>query len=194
MRNNRVKIMTKNELRKQILNDRDTMAEDEVKQKSAKINSSLAAMTDFSAVMVFLPTGSECDIWDYIRYLLSKDVAVYAPVCVTKTEIRPARIRDLDNDLQLGKYDILVPKEEGRQYIDPEDLDAVIVPGVGFDEKGNRLGFGGGYYDRFLPKTRPSCRKIAVCYKLQIKDQVFAEKHDFPVDVIVTEDAVYHIR
>lgn len=186
--------MTKKELREQILNHRDSISEDEAKAKSAKINATLLALTDFSAVMVFLPAGSECDIWDYIRYLLKKNIAVYAPVCVTKTEIRPARIRDLDQDLEVGKYDILVPKEEGRQLIDAKDLDAVIVPGVGFDEKGNRLGFGGGYYDRFLPKTKPSCRKIAVCYELQMKDNVYAEEHDFPVDVIVTEDAVYHIR
>lgn len=186
--------MTKNELRKQILNHRDSVPHDEAKAKSAKINASLEALTDFSAVMVFLPAGSECDIWDYIRYLLKKNIAVYAPICVTKTEIRPARVGDLDQDLEVGKYDILVPKEEGRQLIEAEELDAVIVPGVGFDKKGNRLGFGGGYYDRFLPKTKSSCRKIAVCYGLQIKDEVYAEEHDFPVDVIVTEDAVYHIR
>lgn len=187
-------MMTKKELRMQILDQRDHLPEGEVKAKSGKINKSLEALTDFSAVMVFLPAGSECDIWDYIRFLLKKNVAVYAPVCVTKTEIRPARIVDLDSDLEMGKYDILVPKEEGRQYVDAKELEAVIVPGVGFDEKGNRLGFGGGYYDRFLPKTEASCRKIAVCYQMQIKDEVYAEEHDFPVDVIVTEDAVYHIR
>lgn len=186
--------MTKNELRKQILNDRDHVGAEEVKAKGEKINASLIALTDFNKVMVFLPTGSECDIWGYIRYLLREGKSVYAPVCFPHSVIRPALITDIENGLEVGKYDILAPKAKGRQYIEADELDAVIVPGVGFDCQGNRLGFGGGYYDRFLPKTKPSCRKIAVCYELQIKDRVFAEAHDFPVDVIVTEEAVYNIR
>jgi 5-formyltetrahydrofolate cyclo-ligase len=189
-----VKIMTKNQLREQILNDRDHVSVAAVKEKSEKINAFLESLTDFEKIMVFLPTGSECDIWDYIGYLLKEGRSVYAPVCFPHSIIRPALVTDIEKDLEVGKYDILAPKSKGRQYIEDKELDAVIVPGVGFDRKGNRLGFGGGYYDRFLPKTKPTCRKIAVCYELQLKECVFPEEHDFPVDVIVTEDAVYNIR
>lgn len=186
--------MTKKELRRQILINRDNITEEDLKSKSERINTRLKALTDISKVMVYLPTGKECDIWDYIRYLLAEGITVAAPVCFEGGVMRPALVTDIETDLEVGKYEIFAPKAEGRRYVDAEELDAVIVPGVAFDQKGNRLGFGGGYYDRFLPKTKSSCRKIAVCYEFQLKENVFPEDHDFPVDIIITEDAVYNIR
>ena len=186
--------MTKKELRKEILEHRSNISADAVKAMGVKINDNLKSLTHFSTVMVYLPTGTECDIWEYIRYLLREGITVYAPICLPDAVMRPALLRDLEKDLEVGKYGILAPKEEGRIYGDEGDLDAVIVPGVGFDVKGNRLGFGVGYYDRFLPKTKPSCRKIAVCYELQLKETVFPEDHDFPVDIIVTEKGVYPMK
>jgi len=67
-------------------------------------------------------------------------------------------------------------------------LDLVIVPGVAFDRKGHRLGFGAGYYDRFLPKLRPGVKKIAVAFEVQLVDSVPAEEHDIRMDAILTEE------
>lgn len=70
-------------------------------------------------------------------------------------------------------------------------IDVVILPGVGFDREGGRLGYGGGYYDRFLPRLRADACKIAVAYELQILPQVPLEPHDMRLDVLVTEAGVW---
>lgn len=75
-----------------------------------------------------------------------------------------------------------------------ESLDAVIVPGVAFDHSGGRLGYGGGYYDRFLPKLRPDTVKIGVAYELQLIKQIPVEEHDVHLDRIVTETGIYNCR
>ncbi|PWK09620.1 5-formyltetrahydrofolate cyclo-ligase [Tumebacillus permanentifrigoris] len=80
-----------------------------------------------------------------------------------------------------------------RDIVALDDIDAVILPGVGFDRAGGRLGYGGGYYDRFLPRLRPAVTKIAVAYELQMLAEVPSEHHDSRVDTVVTEAAVYRV-
>ncbi len=80
------------------------------------------------------------------------------------------------------------------QPAQPEDFDLVIVPGVAFDPTGNRLGYGAGYYDRFLPRLRPKTPTVAACFDLQMVDSVFPAAHDIPLDFIVTESSVYTIK
>ena len=91
--------------------------------------------------------------------------------------------------MEEGVLGIRAPKE--RCPVEPAEIDAVIVPGVGFDEKGNRLGFGGGFYDRFLPKLRADAQKIAVCYAYQILAEFTVEPWDSPVDMVITDTQVY---
>ena len=141
--------------------------------------------------MLYLATGNECQLDEYLHYLLANDVSVYVPVCVDKGIMEASLLLDIENDLEIGKFDILAPKKECRRFVTPDLLDAVIVPGVGFDRNGGRLGFGGGFYDRYLPRTRKECKKIAVCFEKQLRDDIFPEEHDFPMDCIVTEKACY---
>lgn len=71
--------------------------------------------------------------------------------------------------------------------VGPTALDVVIVPGLAFTADGYRLGQGGGHYDRFLPRLRPGCRTIGVCFAEQLVDRLPVEDHDVPVDVVVTD-------
>jgi 5-formyltetrahydrofolate cyclo-ligase len=68
----------------------------------------------------------------------------------------------------------------------PEEFDVVVVPMLGFDDSLNRIGYGGGYYDKFLA-TQPHARKIGVCFELGRVDHIPTDSHDIPVDMIVTE-------
>lgn len=72
----------------------------------------------------------------------------------------------------------------------PQKFDAVIVPMLGFDSRLHRIGYGGGYYDRLLAK-HPEAHKIGVCFDIGRLEQIPIEKHDIPMDVIVTETAIY---
>ncbi len=76
------------------------------------------------------------------------------------------------------------------RVIDPLEVEAVIVPGVAFDRAGGRVGYGGGFYDRFLPRTRPGVPAIAVAFAIQIVEEVPGGGMDRRMDAIVTEDEV----
>ncbi len=73
--------------------------------------------------------------------------------------------------------------------VSPADLDAILVPGIAFTRAGRRLGRGGGYYDRLLARCSPRTARIGVCFDCQIVDDLPAEAHDQPVDVVITESS-----
>jgi 5-formyltetrahydrofolate cyclo-ligase len=90
-------------------------------------------------------------------------------------------IRFCEGPLQPGKFDI--PEPVGAE----RTPDVIVVPGVAFDRRGHRLGYGRGYYDRALAAC-PSARRIGLCHSLQLVDALPEEPHDEPVDYIVTPD------
>ena len=85
-----------------------------------------------------------------------------------------------------GKFDILSPDPKRSRIIPPEEIDVVLVPCVGFDEAGMRLGHGGGYYDRYLPRC-PRATKILLAFEAQKLDAVCVGENDVAMDFIVTE-------
>lgn len=185
--------MDKQNCRKMLLKCRD-----EIPQNTARINSqaicdTLKSFDSLHHVMVYLATGNECNLDSYIKYLMKKGISVYVPVCTGKGIMEASLLKSMENDLEIGTFAIRAPKKEAQRFVDPTTLDAVIVPGVGFDKEGNRLGFGGGFYDRYLPRTKPECRKIAVCHDFQLIEHAYPEEHDFPMDMIVTNQQIYYM-
>ncbi|MDE6243728.1 MAG: 5-formyltetrahydrofolate cyclo-ligase, partial [Muribaculaceae bacterium] len=71
-------------------------------------------------------------------------------------------------------------------------MELIVVPAVAYDRRGNRLGRGKGYYDRLLATTKAS--KIGVAYEFQVVDDIPAESHDVPVDIVITENGIYYTR
>ncbi len=98
-------------------------------------------------------------------------------------------------EMVVGKWNILEPPKEmwgnPDKEVEAENLDIVMVPGVGFDRKGGRMGNGQGYYDRLLEKVRPDCALVALCYESQLFDEILVAPHDVYMDKVVSEDAVY---
>ncbi len=90
-----------------------------------------------------------------------------------------------DRPQTLGKYG--VPEPRGAAVIAPEAFDAIIVPGLAFDARGRRLGQGGGYYDRYLPKLRDDALRVGVCYAWQVVDALVTERHDVTMTHVITE-------
>lgn len=72
----------------------------------------------------------------------------------------------------------------------PPEIDLVVVSGVAFDQKGNRLGYGGGFYDRFLRRLKPGTTMVGLAFELQIKEEVYPEDHDYPIDWVITENRI----
>lgn len=98
---------------------------------------------------------------------------------------------DDETDLVPGPLFIRQPAESSPR-VAAVDVDAVIVPGVAFDERGARLGYGGGYFDRLLPTLRDDCFRIGIAFDEQILDEIPAEEHDEHVDVVVTPTRVFY--
>jgi 5-formyltetrahydrofolate cyclo-ligase len=102
------------------------------------------------------------------------------------------------DELVVGKWKILEPAsdrwgEPGRE-IAPDEIDFVVVPGVGFGRDGARIGNGQGYYDRLLGSVRPDCPLVGLCYECQLFDGLVVDAHDVFMDKVVTENAVYEGR
>ncbi len=98
-------------------------------------------------------------------------------------------------EMVVGKWNILEPPKElwgnADKEVTPEELDIVMVPGVGFDRKGGRMGNGQGYYDRLLERVRADCPLVALCYESQLFDEILVAPHDVYMDKVISEDAVY---
>jgi 5-formyltetrahydrofolate cyclo-ligase len=83
------------------------------------------------------------------------------------------------------------PREPARRVpVDPSAVDVVITPGLAFDRRGHRLGYGGGYYDRYLARLHPAAARVGIAFSVQLVDELPVESVDQPVDVIVTDQEV----
>jgi 5-formyltetrahydrofolate cyclo-ligase len=119
-----------------------------------------------------------------------KDKIVIVPK-VADNEIKPALITDFESLIPCGKFDILEPFD--ALIFDVKTINMVIVAGLAFDKKGNRIGYGYGYYDKFL-KSVPKSLKIGLCYDSQIVEEIDSDEFDIPVDMIITEKGVIDCR
>lgn len=153
------------------------------KQHSAKILAALEAHPAFRAaetVLLYHSLNDEVDTHDFIRKW-SKKKQILLPVVVgNELELR---LYTGPEDMQIGSYGIEEPM--GETYTDYESIDFIVVPGVAFDRKGNRVGRGKGYYDRLLPHI-PSAYKAGICFPFQLVEEVPAEPHDIRMDIIIT--------
>lgn len=98
--------------------------------------------------------------------------------------MKAIKLNSID-ELKKNSMGILEPIDDSN-YIEKENIDLIVVPGVVFDKECNRIGYGGGYYDRYLKDIKSKENKIALAYDLQIVDKIESEVHDIKVDYIIT--------
>jgi 5-formyltetrahydrofolate cyclo-ligase len=173
-----------------------TLAVADVSAKSAAIWERLSVLPEFAKatrLLVYVSNGVEVDTRGLIQQLL----AMGRQVCVPQFDAAEQRyvacvLRDFHADLVMGRYGILEPKPGEIQPAAHDPIDAALVPGLAFDETGNRLGRGMGYFDRLLQEV--SGAKIALAYDFQVLNEVPAEAHDARVDFIVTETRVVETK
>lgn len=133
-------------------------------------------------VMAYIPSGSEVDTQPLIDALWSMDCRVCVPHAVGQGKMRAVMYRPGD---ALVPDACGIPAPVDGATVPPEAIDIVFVPGLAFDRGGRRLGYGGGYYDRFLPNT--AARRIALAYSAQLTDALPCEEWDAPVDAVADE-------
>ncbi|MBR1892968.1 MAG: 5-formyltetrahydrofolate cyclo-ligase [Lachnospiraceae bacterium] len=177
----------KRALRKKILEIRDNIPSELIDKKSAVIWTKLMsseAYKNASVIYFFVGYGSEVQTAPMIREALQMGKRVAVPRVVSKTDMKFCEIHAL-TDLVEGFKGILEPTEDAPVIKAPADL--VILPGVAFDTDRNRMGYGRGYYDRFLEAIDKDVPKIALCFNEQIVDEVPHEVTDIKADQILTD-------
>jgi 5-formyltetrahydrofolate cyclo-ligase len=132
-------------------------------------------------VHTYLPIGSEVDLYQFIQFLLDHKVKVVCPVTLQKPYLAHRELESL-HALEQGRSGTKHPKG-GNDY--HGDYDLIIVPGIAFNEKNYRLGYGGGYYDYFL-KSQSSTLKLGLFYSSQKITDLPIDTHDIPLNIILT--------
>ncbi|HWJ03001.1 MAG TPA: 5-formyltetrahydrofolate cyclo-ligase, partial [Verrucomicrobiae bacterium] len=141
----------------------------------------------------YLDFRGEVETTQLVLDALAMGKRVIVPVCNPDKTITPKEIRNLTEDLESGTWGIREARVECPE-IDPAEIDLVLVPGVGFDQQGNRLGYGAGYYDRFIPRLRQNVPLVALAFEAQILPDITPDPHDHPMDLVVTEERIIHCR
>jgi 5-formyltetrahydrofolate cyclo-ligase len=184
--------MTKSELRKQALTERNSMDDRLVSRYGEIIANSLINHEWFilsKSVFIYVSMGNEVPTHAIIKNALARGKTVSVPRVEQGTQMCAVPIKNIEQDLKPGKLGILEPK----LYFHPVSetcIDLIVVPGLLFDRSGYRIGYGKGYYDRYLngvERNSPYCRTIGLAFHNQIVQRLPRDSHDKPVMLIITE-------
>ena len=184
----------KAELRKKLLKDRKAFDPAEKQSAEKKIAENVSACGEYinaEKLLIYFSTPDELSTLSLIEDALKQGREVYCPKCLSKDgEMIFCRITSFD-DLEKGYFGIMEPKPYCKAGEFSEN-DLCIVPGLAFDLSGHRIGYGKGFYDRFL-----SCfpgHSMGLCFQRFITDDVFGDGFDVPVDMIFTEKGIIDIE
>ncbi|MGL6104719.1 5-formyltetrahydrofolate cyclo-ligase [Romboutsia sp.] len=184
----------KKEFRKNVIADRKKQPHEFIAKNSSIITEKLLSMDcvkNAKIIMLYLDFNNEVQTTELVNKLLCLNKVVATPVTIMdKRELVPCQITDLKEGIKIGAYGIREPKEDCSPRVNIEDIDLVIVPAVAYDEDCYRLGYGGGFYDRFLNRLRDDSLTVGIAFDLQIFDTVPKESHDAQLDYIITESRV----
>ena len=184
----------KDSLRKNMLKERKSMKIENVNALSNKIIETIQKLPEFinsKNIMLYLSFNSEVATYALAKWCLDNGKKVIVPYCVNSTrEIIPFQINNLNTDLTKSTFGIMEPKHTLLEKFNIQDIDLIIVPGVVFDEHCNRIGFGAGYYDRFLPKRAKNTATIGIAYDYQVINKIPTDVYDVPLDLIITEKRI----
>lgn len=187
--------MDKKELRNNIIKHRDSLGLEKRKSKDNLILENLfrsSLYKESNKIFTFVNYGSEVETKGFIIKAIEDGKRVFVPKTIKLTKVMKAvEMKSLENLIE-DKLGILEPENfEGEIY--KNQLDLIIVPGVVFDKSGNRIGYGGGYYDRYFSDLDLTVNKVALAYELQVVEYLEYEDHDISVDYIITESGIIEI-
>jgi 5-formyltetrahydrofolate cyclo-ligase len=179
----------KRDVRRRVLAARDALTQSDRERRGLEIVRRFLALPEVAAarvVLAFWSFGSEVPTAPLIEGLVERSVQVALPrIEDGALEARTYRPGDPVTETSFGAFE---PAD--GPVVGPTEIDVVAVPGVAFDRDGRRVGYGGGFYDRFLPQMRPGTNRIAIAYGVQLLPEgtrLPSGPFDEPVDIVVTE-------
>jgi 5-formyltetrahydrofolate cyclo-ligase len=184
-------------VREALLKKRNTLRSTEKKIKEAAIRKTLFSLQDFKnalTILFYASFQSEADTIQCIHHAFALKKNVILPKVDEKGETLDLyEIKSL-SELKPGYMGIQEPSTDKTTIKLLKDIDVVIIPGVGFDIRGNRLGYGFGYYDKLLSQSKEHITTIALAFEEQIIPKVPKETHDIKIDKIVTDKRVIECK
>jgi 5-formyltetrahydrofolate cyclo-ligase len=184
----------KTALRRKIIAARDALPAAQRPALCSAITSQLLALDAYrnaACVLAYMSFGSEFDTASLIADALASGKQLCLPRVNRDTRrLELHRVEDLASDLQSGMWGIREPRAD-RPPVDLARIDFVLLPGVAFTPRCERLGYGGGFYDRLIPRFASRPPLVAAAFALQICDAVPLDANDQRVDVVITENAFY---
>lgn len=183
----------KSELRKELLLKRKNV--DKKSQKDESICENLICSDvylDAKQVLFYAALDDEINVDECINDALMLGKKVALPRCINSNgDMKFYFINSLD-ELESGHFGVREPKEDSKNEVLNYESTICIVPGVAFDKKGYRLGYGKGYYDRFLKKS--TALSVGLCYNELVNDKLPIDEYDIAVDYIVDENGIVKVK
>jgi 5-formyltetrahydrofolate cyclo-ligase len=186
----------KKQIRREMRARRDALPEAQREEWSAQICARVIASPAYhfaSVIHSYLPFGSEADVLGVIRHALANGKRVVAPLFVKGSERTDAyEVSSLDGrEFSIGDWGLRVPRV--ARLVPLDEIDLVLVPLLAFAADSRtggwqRVGYGIGYYDRLLARTRPDAQKVGVAFAVQCSPTWAAEPHDIALDTVITND------
>jgi len=183
------------EEKKKIFRDKFMLKRNQIIDKIAKssiIESKVLNCEEYKkakVVALYMSLESEVNTKELIKKTIDLGKIVVLPK-VDGEELFFYRIDSLEDNLRKGKFGIIEPMKDESKFINKDEIDLIIVPGICFDKSKNRLGFGKGYYDRLLNIVK--AKTIAICYEEQIShEELPTGKYDMKVQKIITDKKIY---
>lgn len=182
--------MSKNEIRTHMKNKRNLLSESQRNAYSGKIQKklfSLSCFTECDILFTYVSFGSEADTSDIIKTALKLDKRVFVPKVEGK-DMNFYEIHSLEGLIR-NKFGILEPSGSGQApYKNEKGRKIMLLPGLAFDRSGNRIGYGAGYYDRYLAGyPENEWLKIGLAFDFQITDDLPVTGMDIRTDYIITD-------
>ena len=185
-------VTDKTALRQTLLSTRESFAKIDNKYNNQLITRKLLGLSvvhEARAAFVYVSTTGEVETHHLIDQLTARGVVVLVPRIRDRVHMRAVRFPGWAA-MEPGPLGILAPADDTTWS---EPIDVAIIPGLGFTLSGERLGFGAGYYDRWLA-SNGKMTKIGVAFEYQITGRIPHEPHDVPMDLITTESRLIEIR
>lgn len=174
----------------------DALSPEALEEKYQIIEGKLFEFANFmeaQQAFLYTQTSTEIPTEAIIRKALDIEKGIILPVFTdAKNAFHLYKISDYEKDLVMNADDILEPNPERCKKIALDDVDIAIIPGLAFDDKGGRVGFGNNYYAKLITRLPETCRKVSLAYEEQVVDQIQMESRKFTVDIIITDSRVIY--
>lgn len=182
-------MLSKIELRKKMIELRENLDSRSFEDYNRSILKKIIECDEFKKahnIFIFVSFNKEVDTHAIIKKSIDLGKKVSVPKVISKDLGMKALCIEGINELKSSKYGILEPEYEEDKIMSEESIDLVILPGLAFDSSGGRIGYGAGYYDRFLRKLNPNCKKVGICFDFQMVAKVPMDKNDEYIDFVIT--------